>query len=109
MNPKAASVAMVLSIFLISVVAGMQVVEADPVLVSKFPVAVTIILPKDNATFVNGTFSINFSLGDVAYDKIILHSSIPFTVSVKWMIITLQEKKCIFLFQGLLLKNFLLM
>ena len=69
--------------FLISLVAGLQVVEADPVLVSKYPVTVAIILPKDNLTFANSTFSINFSLGDVAYDKIILNSLIPFTVSVK--------------------------
>ncbi len=58
-------------------------VKANPTFVEKYPITVSLISPADNASFLAGSFSINFSLDDVAYDKIAYRSHIPIGILVK--------------------------
>ncbi len=58
-------------------------IKANPIDVRTYSATIAIISPKNNTTFTIDSFSIIFSLTDVAYDKIQPKSSIPFTVSIR--------------------------
>jgi hypothetical protein len=64
-----------LIIFLMTV---MLFVRADPVFINKYPVTVTLVSPKNNTTFPNGSIRIDFSIADVPREQITYHPSIIF-------------------------------
>ncbi|NLE06072.1 MAG: hypothetical protein GX638_14900, partial [Crenarchaeota archaeon] len=71
-------------------------VNANPAFVDKYPITVTITSPEENAYFLIGSFSVNFTLDNVAVDKIAYRFSTPITIKVKIDESIVSEKEVIY-------------
>jgi len=75
----------VIAIFMLlaTLVAGLQAVKANPTFVNKHPITVAINSPQNNTYLQSSSLHLNFSIADVAYDKIAYRTTVPLTISAK--------------------------